>query len=204
PILKPKQVFSVEKNRATFNKAAKNYAVVGAIYGLLIAIALFFISSIIRTIAVGFGASGLGAITGVTSIALALAGFVAGIILMVVSGVVGAAFVWACCKLLGGKASFNQIFYLQSVYLLPYIIVLIAAAIIGVIPIIGWLIALIAVLYNLYLLYLVIKEANEFSRGKAIAAIVLMVVIMIVLSIIFSAVTASILPKISPPDVIRT
>ncbi len=212
---KPKQVFAIEKNRATLQKAVKNYAVVGVIFGALLALVALLISSVLVGV---LSASGTKiAAGGVVGILIAVLAFVAAVILMVLNGLIGGAVIWVACKILGGKARYDQITYLLSIYILPFMIIGVCAVIIGgilgLIPVLGWilsaLISIALMVYSAYLLYAVIKEANEFSKGKAIATMILILVIYLIISLILGfalgkTIGSSITPTMFEPNLVSS
>ncbi|MCR4334911.1 MAG: YIP1 family protein, partial [archaeon] len=162
-ITKPQETFNAEKKNANLGIGIVNYAIAGLISGIL----AFLLFGIIGAI---FGGSLEAVAPGVLSIATTP-------IFQVIGALIIAGLFFIVAKVLGGKGSFSQIFYLASLYAVPI-------ALVSWIPFVGWL----ASIYALYLLYLVIKISQGLSTGRAILTILIPIVILFIIATILAVI----------------
>ena len=106
-------------------------------------------------------------------------------ITMVISGIIFGLVIVAImhvfAKLLGGKGTFTEFFYLDAIYTAP---ILIITGLLNLIPFLGGIAAFLVSLYSFYLLTLVIKEAHQLSTGKAVAVWLVPIIIFVVLAVL--------------------
>ena len=167
-LTKPKETFANEKKNSSIMAGVKQYAIIFAIIGVLMGIAVFILQNMGIVDFSGLPLGGIAAIIVVPILVI-----VGGIVLTYIG--VGIQFIIA--KLLGGNGTFEQQYYLISITAIPMlllsIVVNVIAGILGIIPFLGAIIAFLAILAtNLYALYLqtmAIKEAHQFSTLKAVA-----------------------------------
>ncbi len=171
----PKDVFASQKKSATVMEGVKQYAIAGLLQGLLLAI----LGLILGTVAGGIGAG----------VVAALIGIVVSVIAFPIGALIGQGILYVIAKLLDGKGSFAQHYYLTSLFAVP---IMVLAAVLAAIPVIG-VVALLVQLYGLYLLTLALKEAHGFDTMKAvlvwlIPAILVAILVVVVGAALFSAI----------------
>lgn len=114
----------------------------------------------------------------------------AGIIGTPVGGIIGlfigAAILWVCAKIVGGKGDYEATYRV-----LAYVT---ATNVVGWIPVVGWL----ASLYGIYLTVVGISESHEMSQGKALVAVLIPIVILIVIGTIAALVMGSFIASMVP------
>ena len=86
-------------------------------------------------------------------------------------------------KLLGGKGTFVQNYFLGSRLFWPMIFASIIVGIITMIPFVGWLVQIIWFLYTIYLSVVLISVANNITKLRAVVVYVLPGII--ILAILF-------------------
>ncbi|MDO8624584.1 MAG: YIP1 family protein [Candidatus Diapherotrites archaeon] len=182
-LLKPKETFASEKSKADLGKGIINFVIAGLISGV--------IGFVATTFALGGSNGATGAVMGAAVGAL---GIVVSPIVMVIGSLIGAGVVYLFAKLLGGKGTYTQLFYLTSLYAVPIAVL----GIIGIIPIIG-LIGILVMLYTVYLEILAIAESQGLSLGRAFLSILIPVVIIsIIVAILVVVVGVAILGALGP------
>ena len=191
-LTKPKEAFDEFKGQASVGEAAKMFALVGAVLGLLAAVLLLVLASVAGTFMlvmgvpawlIGIGVVGIVVIPLLFALGYAVASFVS---LWVFNFV---------CGLLGGKGKFEELYFLIALYAIPLSI---AMAVVGVIPFLGALLHLLLMLYGLYLLYLVVKEVHGFDAVKFIMALVVEAVILVIIAVILGLVFAALFVALIP------
>lgn len=167
-LMDPKATVADQKGKVNFGMGVNFYAIgllvyafLGTLYALLLA-------------------PELAKATGITYVSLIIIPITYVILGLIGSGIV-VGILYLISMLLGGKGSFKQIFYLDSLYASP---ILIINGILQFIPFLGPLVSLLLGLYGLYLLTLVLKEANEFDWLKAVLVWLLPIIILGVLFVL--------------------
>ncbi len=145
-LMSPKETFAKEKQNASIMAGAKQLVVGGAIAGLIMGLVGLLFGNV-------FG--------------LVLMPITYAIALPIASLVITAIF-WVIAKLLGGKGSYSQQFYLSAIFGSPFAII---NSILSIIPIIGWLALLPVGLYGLYLTFLAVREVHQLSTMRTIVVI---------------------------------
>ena len=111
-LMKPDEVLAIEKPKANTVEAVKTYAIYGAIIGLVYGLIFGVLFGVIGTVAGAASAQAGGLLAG-----LGLAIIVVMPILGIVGSVVGSAIGWGIlmllAKVLGGKGTFAENFYLD-------------------------------------------------------------------------------------------
>ena len=93
--------------------------------------------------------------------------------------------IFILAKLLGGKGTIIQQYYLVALYSAPLYII---GSLIGLIPFwqVNFLLQIIIFFYSLYLTVLMLKETHIFSLGKAVMTLVILVLVFFTLAILLS------------------
>ncbi len=162
------------KNKADLMSGIKLLAIAGAIAGA--------ISGFLGPL---FGGNIGGAMFGLVFGAIALAIFTP--IGMLISNVI----LWIVAKVLGGKATYAQQFYLMA---LPMASAVVIYSVLSVIPILGPL--LLVPIFGLYLLYvqiIVLRDAHAFSLLRAVATVLIIIVLAAILAAIIVAMMMALL-----------
>lgn len=81
---------------------------------------------------------------------------------------IGAGIYWIIAKLFGGEGSYEDQTYLMSTYTAPLLII---NGVLGLIPLVGPLIALFVSLYQIVLTYFAIKVSHNMTSGRAVMVI---------------------------------
>ena len=180
---KAESYFSSQLPKAGWGPAIFNHGVVLGVNLILMVFRLIISVALVGLIGTALGGlfgsalAGTSLMTGAINTVLA---FVASIVLLfVLSG-----FLYLLSKLFGGKGTFVQQFYLQSVIGIGLLPVTLILTIIGWIPCVSCLILpvfVIYALYSLYLLYLSLKISHSLDGSKAIMVIVVYFIAIFVL-----------------------
>lgn len=172
--LKPVETIQKEKPNSSITEGVKNIVIGSAILAVLFSIGLAFFGALFKAFLPTWLVGG--------SIALIIAVIIVGLILLeVIETFINVGIIWVIARILGGKGSFAQQYYLTSLYVAP----LLAIAILFFIPILGTLLVLVLGLYSLYLLYLIVKDVHAFSTGRAVlAAFVIPIILVIIIGVI--------------------
>ncbi|RLI86204.1 MAG: hypothetical protein DRO76_04315 [Candidatus Altiarchaeales archaeon] len=140
-LIYPKETFRAEKERASLGDALNNIAVAGLIAGIV------------------FGL--------ISGLLLGLFGFVIGIIafpiIVIISFLFESLIFFIMAKILGGKGDFSTQTYLISLLTAPLVVL----SLVGLIPIMGWVLYIPIVLYSLYPLTIALRESHGFSTARA-------------------------------------
>ncbi|MBS1818478.1 MAG: YIP1 family protein [Acidobacteria bacterium] len=142
------------------------------------AVASFIGSSMLRAV-LPFGGLGGGIISG-------LIGACVSILLTIIGCYVIAFIINALAPTFGGRSDFNQAFKTSVYSYTPGL----AAGVLLIIPVLGWLVAMIAGLYGLYLLYLGLPVMMQSPKEKAVGYTVIVVVASIVLWFVVTMIMA--------------
>lgn len=182
-LMRPQPVMEAEKKNADTMKGVKTVALVGAIYGLLLALAQVVLGGL------NFlgGNAGMGALfagLGIVSIIILPIVFA---LLMVIFSVILIGVVWIVAKLLGGKGTFADNYYLYSRLAFPTFVIGAVLFILGLIPVVGVLFGLISFVFNIYMLYvfvILVSVANKVSKARAIVILLIPAVIFFILFVV--------------------
>lgn len=172
-ITKPKQTFSSEKSKADFGKGAQHILIAGVIVGIISG----------AWAAYGFGGASVFAST-----------FVSGIVGQFLGWIIAGGIFYLFAKLLGGKGTFTTQIYLMALYMAPLAVI---SSILGLVPYVGSWISLLVMIYGLYLLTLALKEAHNYTMGRAVLTwlipVILLAVIFVILMMVAVALFSSLL-----------
>ncbi len=162
-LIYPKETFRAEKEGASLGDALNNIAVAGLIAGIV------------------FGL--------ISGLLLGLFGFVIGIItfpiIVIISFLFESLIFFILAKILGGKGDFSTQTYLISLFTAPLVVL----SLVGLIPIMGWVLYIPIVLYSLYPLTIALRESHGFSTARAnltwlIPRLIIGLIIVLLLSMI--------------------
>ncbi|MEK6970357.1 MAG: Yip1 family protein [archaeon] len=174
-IIKPEPTMAEDVKHADLREAFKTFAIMGAIIGLMIGL----------IIAVAGERIGLG---GIGWIAILIAPVVVGFLYASFSGF-GVGLQHFCARLLGGKGTFIQLYYLASRLFWPALFASIILSLANAIPFVGILISILWWIYSgIYLNVVAISIAHRISKWRALVAFLLP---MIVIGVIFLAVAGA-------------
>ena len=182
-LTKPKETFAAEKANASLVEGVKQLALVSAIGGIVFALMFLAFAAIFTGITSAFGLTGffqgfLGGFLSSGIILLVLLPIIMAITSVIIT-VVYVGIFYLICKVLGGTGSFEQQFYLSTIFLIPLEVLMIALVV--AIPLLGILLALLLLLYGIYLAYLVTKEVHGFGVVKFVIALVIYLVVFFIL-----------------------
>ncbi|MEK6954109.1 MAG: YIP1 family protein [Candidatus Micrarchaeota archaeon] len=150
---KPKDVFKAQKGKGDIGKGVMNFAIAYLIVGVIYAI--FAIAVPVAAVTILFST------------------LIGGII----GSFIGVGVLYLVAMLLGGKGSFEDMYYLLSIFAAPI-------TILGIIPFVGFL----ASLYGLYLLTLAIMEVHGFDTLKAVLVwLIPAIVVGVLVAVVFAA-----------------
>lgn len=186
-LLKPQPIMEGEKAKANMGSAIKTYVVyaivIGVILGIFFALAINFLVALAGPLATQNAMLGLFAGLGWFAIIVVP---ILMIIFMLIGSIIGWGILWIIAKILGGKGSFTETYYLSSRLLWPVfivgIIVGIISAILGIIPFLGGIVSLLWVLYEIYLVMILLSVANSMSKLRALIVILIPIAIILILS----------------------
>ena len=202
-LTKPIKTFKKEKHNANLTEGAIHIAVAGVISGFIVGLYQMVIGAAITSeiFPMFSGLVGVAAFFG----SLILTPIMSVIGWLITSGVL---FVFAL--LFGGKGNYKTQSYLYAIYSAPLSII---SSIVSLIPLIGPFLALLALVYGLYLLTMSLKEAHQYSIGKAlltwlvpflIIAVIIIVAIAIAAAFVLGAVMDMLPADMIPADIIPT
>lgn len=187
-LTEPEKALAGEKKNATVTKGMIPYAIIGLVIGIPLGAIIALAATLFSTL-FGAGAPLLG--LGLSAVIVFPLVCVA---VLVVASLVGEGLLFAFAKLLGGKGSFAQQYYLSSVIVFPAAFLGFIGMILGLIPFLGVLASLALSIYAFYLHVLAVKEAHGFSVLRALAAVILpAVVVFLLVMLLLFAVLASFL-----------
>jgi len=174
-VMNPKETFVKEKANASVGIGILYYFIAFLISGLLGMLGLFI---------------NIGTAITVTGAGVVIGAAIVGSILTII----GQGILFIIAKLLGGKGTIIQQYYLVALYAAPLTIL---SSVISLIPLVG-LLSLLIGLYELYLLLLVLTEVHQYGMGKAALTVFLpAIIILILLVIILGVAVISILGAVS-------
>ncbi|MFH1750651.1 MAG: Yip1 family protein [Candidatus Micrarchaeota archaeon] len=183
----PKETFTAEKKNASFPNAIKHVAISGAIAGLFFTVMVVILGAVAISILpkgtnnLSFSALGLAGVFLLILYPLLFSLFATALSLVInaINFVLG--------KILGGKGSFSEQYYLYAIFTSPLLLI---NFLVLMIPIAGffliWLSGLFTVAYGVYLLYLSLKEAHQIPELNAVAITLFSLLIPIVAGVILS------------------
>ncbi|MBD3259796.1 hypothetical protein GF371_04175 [Candidatus Woesearchaeota archaeon] len=155
------------------------YVVIGyLIYGVVLGVAIAFLPIMLGAMGgLGMmGGFGLGALSIVTMP-----------IAMIISGIIGlfigAGLIHLFAYIFGGRNGFVKLIYLMAALTAALAII----GIINIIPLIGPILYILVAIYGIYPTIVAIKEAYEFSWGKAVLSFVIPVIIVLIIFFAFTA-----------------
>ncbi len=163
-------------NVGTFEAEIPNANIMKAMIGVAIVAIVSFIFNLIFA---GAAASQLGPLmsqiapgsdidTSTLAGGTGISGALIGLVFTFVFFFIGAGIQYLVAKMLGGQGQdFGTHAYLTSLSYAPLGVV---ATVVGIIPVIGWLIAIVLVLYRLYLQGLSLQASQRLPAGKAMLA----------------------------------
>ena len=161
-ITKPKETFAAEKGNASMGKAAVNYIIAGVISGVIAFLAtLIGLSQTGSATTTAIGA-GLGAL-----------GIIVSPIVTLIGAFIGVGIIWIFAKILGGKGTYTQLFFLVSLFAIPMAVI----GLVIVIPAVGSILGLLVGLYTLYLWVMAVQSSQELSTGRAVAAVLIPIIL---------------------------
>jgi len=161
-ITKPKETFAAEKGNASMGKAAVNYIIAGVISGVIAFLAtLIGLSQTGSATTTAIGA-GLGAL-----------GIIVSPIVTLIGAFIGVGIIWIFAKILGGKGTYTQLFFLVSLFAIPMAVI----GLVIVIPAVGSILGLLVGLYTLYLWVIAVQSSQELSTGRAVAAVLIPIIL---------------------------
>jgi len=182
-LTKPEEALASEKKNAAIAKGVVPYAIIGLVIGIplgaVIALAATLFSTFFHAGAPLLGL-GLSAIVVLPLVCLAV---------IVVASLVGEGILFLFARLLGGRGSFAQQYYLSSLIVFPAAFLGFIGMLLGLIPFLGALASLALSIYAFYLHVLAVKEAHGFSVLRAFAAVILpaAIVFFLVVLLLFAA-----------------
>jgi hypothetical protein len=170
-LIKPAITFSSQKGNADWGHAFLNYAIAGALGGLLAAL---LYAGIVATIFPFAGAISFAFVTAIGAVAFIVGSLLVTLVL----------FVFA--KIFGGKGSFKSMYYCMSLYSVPL-------SLVYQLPFAGWL----AALYGIYLQVLAVRQTQEFTTARAVATVFIplvlaVLVVLVLLLLVFVSVAQSV------------
>lgn len=180
----PSRVMAAEVKNASTKEAMKAFAIYGLVIGLLLGLLVAFFAGLVSMLGIFGSNNGFVALAaGFGLLAIIILPIIFAVI-SVVGSYISSGIMWLVAKLLGGKGTFEQNYYLFSRLLWPVLVITFLANILVLIPVIGSLIPLVWTLYLFYLYVVVISTANTISKLKALIAFVVPAIIVMVIAFI--------------------
>jgi len=173
-LTKPVPTFKKEKKKANLGEGALHVAVAGLITGFITGLYQMFVGSIFTSQFLPVASSLAGPIAFLAS--LILTPIVAVIGWLIISGVL-----YIFALLFGGKGSYTTQSYLYAIYYAPLSII---SSILVLIPFAGWVLSFILMIYGLYLLTMTLKEAHNYTTGRALLTWLVPVGIVVVILVV--------------------
>ena len=175
----PREHMAKALKKVDMGEAVKSFALAGAVWGLLAGLVFAFLGTFFGAL-VGSESAGLGAVLAGLGMLSLIVLPIAAAVMAVLGGAIGYGVIWFGSNLLGGKGTFEQLFYLGSRLVWPLLIAGVVVNILTLIPILGWLIQLAWGVYTVYLLTTLVSVASKLSMLKSFAAIILPWVVLVV------------------------
>jgi hypothetical protein len=158
-LIRPKEVLAAEKKNSSLLSGTKE---------ILIASLIFVVLNSIIPVLGGVSPLTILTVTIFTIVGVLVAFFIENILFYIFA------------KLLGGKGSFKEQFYLIALFTAPLIVM----SILGSLPFVGGIIYVLLLLYSLYPLTVAIREAQQISTVKAILVWFIPLVLSVVVGLV--------------------
>jgi len=173
-LTKPVPTFKKQKKKAKLGEGALHIAVAGLITGFITGLYNMFFGSAIASQFSPFASPFVGPIAFLASLILTP-------ILVVIGWLIVSGILYIFALLLGGKGSYTTQSYLYAIYSAPLSIV---SSILMLIPFAGPFLAFIVMIYGLYLLTMALKEAHNYTTGRALLTWLIPVGIIVVILVV--------------------
>ena len=173
-LTKPIPTFKKEKKKANLGEGALHMAVAGLITGFITGLYEMFFGSIFASQFLPIASPLAGPMIFLAS--LIITPIIAVIWWLIVSGIL-----YIFALLLGGKGSYATQSYLYAIYSAPLGII---SSILLLIPLAGWLLSFILMIYGLYLLTMALKEAHNYTSGRALLTWLVPVGIVVIILVV--------------------
>ncbi|MCL6088695.1 MAG: YIP1 family protein [Candidatus Marsarchaeota archaeon] len=175
-LLKPQPTLAAQaKSKATLMDGLTGYVIAAIISGIISVISLMLLSS----------AALKSPLLGTMSNPLFVLIFA--IVMGLVSSFVMAGLVHLASKLLGGKGSFTQLYYLLSIIAVPIAVL----NVVTIIPVLGGILGLVVSLYSLYLWVLAGSKLYGMTMMRSAGAVLIAVVVVMAVAFVFAMFTAA-------------
>ena len=168
--VKPAATFKAQKSKASLKAGLMNYGIAGLISGIITAVII--LAGLSALVSTGFTLPSMEGV-GVTG---AVGAVIGGIIAALIGSLIITAILWVVARILGGKGTYTQQYYLVSLYAVP-------VAILSIIPLVNILV----ILYGLYLLTVALREAHGYGTGKAVITWLILLVIVVIIALVIGA-----------------
>lgn len=181
-IIKPEPTMQGDLKTVDRREAMKSYALVGAVFGLIIGLGIASLGGLLSTLGgnAGLLIGGLGVLA-IIVFPVLLA------IFSVIGGFIGVGIMYLIAKALGGTGTFDQQFYLSSRLIWPMFFAMIGVFILTLIPVVGVLISFVWNLYSIYLQVMLVSVAHKVSKLKALLIVLVPIILVIIIAAIFAA-----------------
>ena len=184
-VLKPEETFRAEKNKASLNDALKTFAIYGAIIGFFVGIVLAVLAGLLGSLLALFGNNPvLGFLSGLGLAAIIVMPILVALWTIITSAIASGLY-WLLSRLFGGKGTFEQNYFLSSRLVWPLLVAGIIITILGLIPIIGFLINIAWILYTIYLYVILVSVANQIGKLQSLIVLLIPIVIVILIALLF-------------------
>lgn len=184
-LTKPDETMKTLVKKVDFMEATKTFAIYGAIIGLLIGLFLALIAGFISSMGLLAAVPGAAILGGLGLAAIVIMPIIIAI-LAVVGSLIGSALAWLGVRILGGKGTVMEVYFLQSKMVWPVLVVSIIVGILTMIPLLGGLINFVWGLYSIYLTVTLLSISQKVSKLRALAGVLLLVVVVIIIAVIIS------------------
>ncbi len=175
----PKETLAAEKPNSSISQGAFHLSIASAILGFFLGMGMWLISNLNFNVtpvdSAGFD-KGIG-----TGLMYAIIGIILAPIFVIISAFINNAITFLCAKLLSGKGSFTEQFYLYALVQAPFQLIIMFSYLFFLVPIIGLLAFPLIMLLGLVALYyqvLSIAEAHQVSTARALAIALLPVILL--------------------------
>lgn len=194
-LTKPRETMEALLPKANLNDAIKTYAIYSAVIGIILGLIVTLVFSVLGA-ALGTVFNQIPIfkfLIALGALALIVVPIVV-IIMTLVASMVSYGILWLLAKLLGGTGTFTQNYFLASRLVWPLFVAGIVISILGLIPILGFLISIAFVIYEIYLIVTLLSVANKVSmlRGLVVLAIPIVILFVIIAVIVGAAIAAMI------------
>ncbi len=181
-IIKPEPTMQGDLKSVDRREAMKSYALVGAVFGLILGLGFATLGGLLSTLGGSAGAlfGGLGVLA-IIVFPILLA------ILTVIGSLIGTGIMYLIAKALGGSGTFDQQFYVSSRLVWPAFFATIGIFFLTLIPFVGVLISFVWNLYSLYLQVVLISVVHKVSKMKGLVIMLVPLILVFILAMIFAA-----------------